>query len=215
MRGIPFLFHEPKVGGALAYCPESGGVFQLDEEEYREVKEKSKEGLKLIEEMKAYNGKKYTLNDFIGHLNPLGIIKERLSSPASVIFELTRGCNLHCTHCIVAAGEPLPNELKTEEWLKLVDEISEYAIRLTLTGGEPLTHPGFFEILPRAKERDLAVRVLTNGTLLEENAERLASLLDEWDEVQVSLDGTREVNDKIRGKGSFEKAVRGDKSTPQ
>jgi radical SAM protein with 4Fe4S-binding SPASM domain len=55
----------------------------------------------------------------------------------------------------------------------------------------------------------LAVRILTNGTLLDDKAGRLASLLEDYDEVQVSLDGMKEVNDRIRGAESFEKAVSG------
>ncbi|WP_297501312.1 radical SAM protein, partial [Thermococcus sp.] len=197
----------------FAFCPSSGGIFELEPSEFKALKENLPDAEELKKEMLEYEGEKYTVGDFISHLTGLGIELERLNAPASVIFELTRDCNLNCKHCIVSAGKPLPKELKTEEWLKLVDEISDYAVRLTLTGGEPLVHPGFFRILRRAKEKGLSIRLLTNGTLLEEHAEELGRLLDaKVDEVQVSLDGLKQTHDSIRGEGSYEKAIAGIKA---
>ncbi len=211
MREKPLLYGDGKV--FLAFCPSSGGIFELEPGEFKALKENLPEAEELKKEMLEYDGEKYTVGDFISHLAGLGIELERLNAPASVIFELTRNCNLRCKHCIVSAGKPLPNELKTEEWLKLVDEISDYAVRLTLTGGEPLVHPGFFRILERAKEKGLSIRLLTNGTLLEEHAKELGRLLDaRIDEVQVSLDGLKQTHDSIRGEGSYEKATAGIKA---
>ena len=207
----PILYGDGRV--FFAFCPSSGGIFELEPEEFKALKENLPGAEELIRAMHEYKGERYTIGDFTAHLTSLGIELERLNAPATVIFELTRDCNLRCTHCIVSAGNPLPNELTTGEWLKLVDEISDYAVRLTLTGGEPLIHPGFFRILQRAKGKGLSIRLLTNGTLIEENADGLAELLDpRVDEVQVSLDGRKEVNDAIRGKGSYEKAVDGIKA---
>ncbi len=211
VRGRPLLYGDGRI--FFAFCPSSGGIFELEPEEFKALKENLPGAEELRKAMLEYDGEKYTVGDFIGHLTSLGIELERLNAPASVIFELTRNCNLRCKHCIVPAGKPLPNELTTEEWLKLVDEISDYAVRLILTGGEPLIHPGFFRILKRAKEKGLSIRLLTNGTLLEEHAEELGKLLDERiDEVQVSLDGLEQAHDSIRGKGSYGKAIAGIKA---
>ncbi|WP_297476935.1 radical SAM protein [Thermococcus sp.] len=209
--GKPLLYGDGRV--FFAFCPSSGGIFELEPGEFKALKENLPEVEELKKEMLEYDGEEYTIGDFISHLTSLGIELERLNAPAVVIFELTRNCNLNCKHCIVSAGKPLPNELTTEEWLKLVDEISDYAVRLTLTGGEPLVHPGFFRILERAKEKGLSIRLLTNGTLLEEHAEELGGLLDaKVDEVQVSLDGRKKTHDSIRGKGSYEKTIAGIKA---
>ncbi|WP_297490209.1 radical SAM protein [Thermococcus sp.] len=211
VRGKPLLYGDGKV--FLAFCPSSGGIFELEPEEFKALKENLPEAEELKRVMLEYDGEKYTVGDFIGHLTSLGIELERLNAPAVVIFELTRNCNLNCKHCIVSAGRPLPKELKTEEWLKLVDEISDYAVRLTLTGGEPLIHPGFFRILKRAKEKGLSIRLLTNGTLVEEHSKELGGLLDaRIDEVQVSLDGLKQAHDSIRGEGSYAKAIAGVKA---
>jgi len=200
----PVLFFEPKLKAAFAYCPSSGGVFQLDEDEYRAVLNETEEGKALIVEMKAYNGQRYTFQDFIGHLNSLAIIHERLSKPVTASLELTLRCNLRCKHCIVSAGKPRENELTTEEWLRVIDELD--ALQYTLTGGEPLTHPSFGEILTAIKERGAAVKILTNGTLVAENL-NLFEALDGRDVVQVSVDGLEETNDRIRGRGTFRKAI--------
>jgi len=56
------------------------------------------------------------------------------------------------------------------------------------------------------KGRGAAVKILTNGTLVEENL-NLFEPLDGNDIVQVSLDGTEETNDSIRGQGTFRRAV--------
>jgi len=129
----PVLFFEPKVKAAFAYCPSSGGIFQLDEGEYRAVLERTEEGKALIGEMRSYNGQRYTFQDFVGHLNSLGIIHGRLSRPVTANLELTLRCNLRCKHCIVSAGEPRENELTTSEWLRLVDGLG--SLQYTLTGG--------------------------------------------------------------------------------
>jgi len=200
----PVLFFEPKLKVAFAYCPSSGGVFQLDEGEYRAVLEGTEEGKALIGEMRSYTGQHYSFQDFVGHLNSLGITHERLSRPATANLELTLRCNLNCKHCIVSAGEPKENELTTSEWLRLVDGLG--SLQYTLTGGEPLMHPGFGEIVEAIKGRGAAVKILTNGTLVPENLNAFEGL-DGRDVVQVSLDGTEEVNDSIRGRGTFKRVV--------
>ncbi len=36
---VPMLFEEPKLGGTLVFCPSSGGVFELEPEEFKALKE--------------------------------------------------------------------------------------------------------------------------------------------------------------------------------
>ncbi len=161
------LFYEPKIKAAFAYCPGSGGIFQLDEDEYRAVLNGTEEGEKLIEEMKAYKGERYSVESFVGHLTSVGITVGMLSRPASAELELTLKCNLRCKHCIVSAGLPAENELSTGEWIGLIEELG--AVRYTLTGGEPLMREGFAEIVRAIKESGSYVKILTNGTLVGEN----------------------------------------------
>lgn len=124
-------------------------------------------------------------------------------------------CNLECTHCINASGPDDP-------WLKpIAPDVAREAIReadelgvkeIYFTGGEPFLHGEFLALLTDA----LAVApttVLTNGTLIDDAmADRLAALARGAAyslEIRVSLDDTDpEKNDRVRGAGVFDKAVR-------
>jgi radical SAM protein with 4Fe4S-binding SPASM domain len=64
--------------------------------------------------------------------------------------------------------------------------------------------------MPLAKymvDKGLYVSINTNGTLLEKHAEQIVH--DRWSTVFVSLDGFEETNDAMRGKGSYDRVVRG------
>ena len=130
--------------------------------------------------------------------------------PVDATLYLTRACNLRCTTCYVSASKPLPNELNVDEWIRVVDELSELGVRyLYLLGGEPLLllNRGLLDIIKRGKENGMVVSISTNGTLVsEDSAVKLRN--SGVDQVQVSLDGPNPVvNDLIRGRGSFRKAI--------
>jgi radical SAM protein with 4Fe4S-binding SPASM domain len=63
-----------------------------------------------------------------------------------------------------------------------------------------------FKLAKRAQENDLEVHLFTNGTLIDRD---MVSKLEKYvDEIQFGLDGaTQEVNDKIRGKGVYNKVI--------
>jgi len=125
-----------------------------------------------------------------------------------VWLNLTNRCNLRCITCFKDAGEAYAAEMSTGELLRLVDQLAELVTgRVILSGGEPLLRPDLPELLRALAERELPIFLITNGTLLDDAwADRLAALPSLV--VQVSLDGSRpEINDRIRGRGSFERAV--------
>ena len=123
-------------------------------------------------------------------------------------------CNLACEHCLVSSGPDRAQGLPTDRILDAIDQaVALGAERCFLTGGEPLAHRDIVELCRHVVDthaRELVI--LTNGTLL--SGERLASLrsLSDGDRLrlQVSLDGpTAEINDPIRGAGSFDRIVEG------
>jgi radical SAM protein with 4Fe4S-binding SPASM domain len=59
-------------------------------------------------------------------------------------------------------------------------------------------------------DKGLYVAVNTNGTLMEKYAETIVR--DKWSTIFVSLDGFRETNDSIRGKGSYDRVIAGFKA---
>ncbi len=188
----------------------------MDPSEVRVLLERSPaaEYTALIRGMRAYSGERHTLSDFIAHLTGVGIQIGRLSFPIELILELTRACNLHCRHCYLAAGAPRDNELSTNEWASIIEHFAAGGgLRVVFTGGEPLVHTGFLDLVTLAKRRGLGVSILTNGTLLDRAVPALAGLLRPGvDIIQVSLDGMRDEHDYMRGEGSFDRAVSGIKA---
>ncbi|UCE72418.1 MAG: methyltransferase domain-containing protein, partial [Nitrospiraceae bacterium] len=123
----------------------------------------------------------------------------------------TMACNLRCKHCLVSAGKGLKKELTTEEFKKVVDEGIKLGVkRFYITGGEPFIKEGIFDLIKyitRTKRRELIV--LTNATLFDDwKIAALEKLVSPKLLIQVSLEGPNaEIHDKLRGKGSFDKAV--------
>jgi MoaA/NifB/PqqE/SkfB family radical SAM enzyme len=123
-------------------------------------------------------------------------------------------CNLSCTHCLNASGpvDPWLAPMAAADVERHVDEAARLGSReVYLTGGEPFLHPHILELLAYALDR-LPTTVLTNGTLVGERvADRLAELAARARyslEVRVSLDDPdRAANDRVRGRGAFDKAL--------
>jgi len=123
--------------------------------------------------------------------------------PHVVAWNLTKRCNLRCTHCYISAGpwETGEAELSTAECRRVVDELLAVnpAPMLILSGGEPLVREDLPELVAYAAGRGATVVVGTNGTTLTEG--RVAMLKDaDASGVAVSIDsleGSR--HDDFRG----------------
>jgi MoaA/NifB/PqqE/SkfB family radical SAM enzyme len=124
-------------------------------------------------------------------------------------------CNLQCVHCINASGptEPWLPPLEAEEIRQRIDEAAALGVKeVYFTGGEPFLHPEILPLLQYALART-PTTVLTNGTLVDDaTAEALGELAAAARyslEIRVSLDDPdRARNDAIRGRGSFDRALR-------
>ncbi len=92
--------------------------------------------------------------------------------PHVVAWNLTRRCNLLCTHCYISAGpfESAEGELSHAECRRVVDELVALnpAPLLILSGGEPLVREDLPELAAYARARGATVVVGTNGTTLSE-----------------------------------------------
>lgn len=127
-----------------------------------------------------------------------------LRAPVNVTWEMTTRCNLRCVHCLSDSGLPSSTELTYNECLGFIDEISEIKVfQVNIGGGEPFIREDFLEILGYAHSQGVVTCVSTNGLLLEDKLVRKLAGMDML-YLQVSLDGaTPEVNDLIRGPGTF------------
>ena len=132
-----------------------------------------------------------------------------LDAPICLTWELTYACNLACVHCLSSSGKRDPGELSTRQCKDIIDELERMQVfYVNIGGGEPTVRPDFWELVDYATEHHVGVKFSTNGVrITPEVAARLAA--SDYVDVQISLDGaTAEVNDAVRGPGSFDMAVR-------
>ena len=131
-----------------------------------------------------------------------------LNAPICLTWELTYACNLACRHCLSSSGRRDPAELSTAEARAVIDELAAMQVfYVNIGGGEPTIRADFWEIVDHAVDRRVGVKFSTNGSrITPATARRIAE--SDYMDVQVSLDGaTAEVNDDVRGAGSFATAV--------
>ncbi len=134
------------------------------------------------------------------------IVEDKKNLETATI-HITNGCNLRCTTCYLKSAIAAQDECTPDEWKSFLLRFKEVGGEVvTISGGEPMTRPDFFEILSYADELELKVVLLTNGTLI--NEKNVSDIGYSCDEVQISIDGPdKDTNDSIRGKGSFKKAT--------
>ncbi|QVQ53892.1 mycofactocin radical SAM maturase [Spiractinospora alimapuensis] len=139
----------------------------------------------------------------------IDLFERGLDAPICLTWELTYACNLSCVHCLSSSGRRDPRELSTEECKSIIDELERMQVfYVNIGGGEPTVRPDFWELVDYATAHNVGVKFSTNGVkLTPEVARRLAG--SDYVDVQISLDGaTPEVNDAVRGPGSYATAIR-------
>jgi radical SAM protein with 4Fe4S-binding SPASM domain len=138
-------------------------------------------------------------------------------------WHITGQCNRRCRHCYQESYSGA--ELSFSDLCGILDQFcllrktweKEYggvpvSGHITLTGGEPFIRPDFLNLLDRlaAQREAITFAILTNGSYVDAGmARRLKALNPSY--VQISIEGTQETHDAIRGKGDFasvQKAVR-------
>jgi radical SAM protein with 4Fe4S-binding SPASM domain len=125
-----------------------------------------------------------------------------------VYFEVTNSCNLSCIHCYANAGRRSA-ELGIREIFKLVDKLYDLGVlEIVLTGGEPLMRKDIFSIMEYITRKNMDFSIFTNSLLLDKDKiRRLKELNPRM--VAVSLESSKSaVHDRIRGNGSFAKAIK-------
>jgi MoaA/NifB/PqqE/SkfB family radical SAM enzyme len=128
----------------------------------------------------------------------------------ALAMEVTTHCNSSCLHCFVRTGNFRCTNLPVGLVKEILAEGYDAGYRhLHITGGEPLLWEGLFETLDygfRAGYETIFMN--TNGTLI---TERTGKRLGDYGSlsISISLDGHQGLHDRIRGKGSYRRAMRG------
>jgi len=90
--------------------------------------------------------------------------------------------------------------------MHVVDEIYDFgATYFGISGGEPLLRKDLPDIIGYAKKTGLNVSLITNGYFVD--GKIFDNLVRNYVRVSISIDGTKEINDAIRGKGAYTKAI--------
>ena len=130
----------------------------------------------------------------------------RWTKPRAAIVMLNRRCNLRCEFCEHWHHR---DELPREAVDSLIDQAPGVGVKLlVLTGGEPFLRKDLFDIIDRARSRDLTVNITTNGTMLERRIRLLADHPPQ--SLSVSIDGLDDTHDRLRGRpGTARRAWKG------
>ncbi len=124
-------------------------------------------------------------------------------------WSITGRCNLRCRHCFMASDtQAAPAQFSYEEALHVIDQLLQCDIRdVMLTGGEPLLHPRFADIVRAAVQAGISIsRLYTNAVLLNEQHLALFEQLGQKPEMVFSFDGFG-THDWMRGVPGAEEAV--------
>lgn len=131
---------------------------------------------------------------------------ERKAVPFQGHLHLTERCNLKCFHCY-RIGLPWSGGMGTKEWIRLLHEFrDEGTMDLTFSGGEPLLHPGWREIIGTAARLGFQIDLFQNGTVIKKDDIRF--LKDcRIRELSFSIHGIDEIHDRFVARpGAFRRA---------
>lgn len=122
--------------------------------------------------------------------------------PLVVSWSLTERCNHTCAYCGFWNKES--KELERGAIFSIIEELSDMGTkRIQFTGGEPLLREDLGDILNLCRKKNIRTNVNSNGTLVPHRIVELKSA----DSVSLSLDGSEDIHDSIRGKGSYKEVM--------
>lgn len=196
--------------GGLVYDAKTMAVEILTSNEYAYLAAAA-EGLPLPPcsktRVKSFMQKGYTTSLLRSVRPPKQIRNNVLSAPIRVFDSYTRRCNFQCEHCYFTSGAFVKETRRTIEQTK--DIIRKFyesgTMEWRFTGGEALIMVDLFEAITYAKSLGMNVGIYSNGWWVDSIAQKVFA--SGVDEVVLSLEGSREINDKRRREGGFDKVL--------
>ena len=129
------------------------------------------------------------------------------SLPVVILMPHSR-CNCRCVMCDIWKGNNNVKQLNEADIEKLLSSLKKFNTKsIVMSGGEALMHPNFFRLCEIIKAHKMSITILSTGLLLQKYTNEIIAMTDE---VIVSLDGSKEVHDKIRNiPNAYEKLKEG------
>lgn len=141
-----------------------------------------------------------------------------LDPPQHLTIFPTIKCNLRCGMCwwwgengiafkyTSSKEDIIYNELTFKEISSLLEQARIWKSSVGFIGGEIFVRKDMIDLLAFAQNLGIRTGIVTNGTLINQ---RIAEALSQMDnlEITISIDGTKEIHNKIRGIGAYEKSI--------
>lgn len=150
-----------------------------------------------------------------GLASPLEIVRRargrrtgRLRSLPVLALEAHSACNCRCVMCDIWKANAAKREISVETLDRHAADIARLQVRrVMLTGGEPLMHSNLWALCDRLRRHRTRITLLSTGLGLREHAARIVRVCDD---LVVSLDGSRDVHDRVRRvPGAFDRMADG------
>jgi radical SAM protein with 4Fe4S-binding SPASM domain len=141
----------------------------------------------------------------ISRARKINVEQSPVPSLRYLLLNITNKCNISCKHCYL--GKSGNRNITPAQFKTAISQFQEMGgLKLMVTGGEPLMHPDFWNLMESLDSFELRIILLSNGTMIgKKEARKLSDIVDE---VQISIDGIRS-HDILRGKGAYEKSMSG------
>lgn len=210
----------------------SGAVDVVDKDTY-EIIESLRNGKEVTEhkDLETLKERKYILDSF-DEEKSLFKKYEKFYNESTDIKDIrdfiicpTIACNLKCIYCFEGddhSAKMIMSNEKLEAIFKFIREQIEKdkdkPCKLTLFGGEPLLKTNkeiVQKVFDFADENDLSLTIITNGTNTDGYLEMFEKFNNKHNnklQIQITLDGNKEIHDKRRiradGKGTFDEIIK-------
>ena len=133
---------------------------------------------------------------------------DRISALPIVILMPHSACNCKCVMCDIWKDNKNLRQLHPDDVQKLISSLRKLETReVVMSGGEALLNPNFFILCRILKKENIKVTLLSTGLLLKKHA---TDLIENVNEIIVSLDGDEQTHDAIRNiPGAYNKLKEG------
>lgn len=162
---------------------------------------------------KIIDGKKYIYYkdlDIISdgtfrHTDPYN--RTQVSAAVDLCLEVTTSCNMTCRNCFSnSSNDAVGTSVPFDRIRASIEDLRSKAIRVCVTGGEPMMHPEIRSILHLPEHfEDCGFVISTNGTFRRDTEELIVA--NEW-LVAISLHGNKDRHNSYTKSNSFDCAVR-------